>query len=95
MIFQLKRWNNLREKINSQVMIPQQISLESTDEVNLYQLSWFICHIGNTPNSGHYICYLPDHQENSFTVLNDERISTEKMSVKIEKEVYMISYTKL
>ena len=94
-IFQLKRWNNLREKINSEVMIPQQISLESTDEVNLYQLSWFICHIGNTPNSGHYICYLPDHQENSFTVLNDERISTEKMSAKIEKEVYMISYTKL
>ena len=95
-IFQLKRFDRLQQKIHTPVMIPQQIELETIDEVHKYQVSWFITHIGPNLNSGHYVCYLAEDEEDFFTKIDDETItSSVELSQDILRGVYVISYRRV
>ena len=75
-------------KNDDQILFENKLSIEGVD----YKLSWVICHQGNETNSGHYVCYLPKEEENSFIELDDDKITSTKMTEKMLKEVYILGY---
>ena len=100
-IFQLVRFkaeetipgNNVRTitKNTNPIMFQEQMKIKDVD----YRLAWLICHEGQDTKSGHYICYLPMIEENSFLKMNDNKITTVQLSEKLMQEVYLLGYEPL
>ena len=42
---------------------------------NKFELSGVICHYGNCPSGGHYVCYLHDRLNNDWYQCDDENIT--------------------
>ena len=80
--FHLKRFRNDRSKITREVTIPlKELLMEDTVSMQSYSLSGFICHIGRSIRSGHYISY-------NKVMGKWYRYSDERVDGVSEKEVY-------
>ena len=75
-------------KNDDEILFENKLSIEGVD----YKLSWVICHKGNETKSGHYVCYLPNEEENSFTEIDDDTIRYPKLTDKMLKEAYVFGY---
>ena len=76
--------DSVKVQRNSDNTIPIEYNrLDMYNNFHDYRLAWLICHEGQHTKSGHYICYLPMIEENSFLKMNNNKITTVQLSEKL------------
>lgn len=85
-----------REKIEMEISISKEITFGNQS----YCLQAFICHIGSSIHSGHYIAYVNSRGE-QWEKCNDTQIEIQKESLEevlanqsVKKEVYLLFYVR-
>jgi ubiquitin C-terminal hydrolase len=92
LIFHLKRFNNLRQKINTPVQIPHQLTINTTDENSSnknYRLKALVIHQGGTAG-GHY--YAKINRGGSWYIANDSAIQPINETQVNDTDAYLLFY---
>ena len=97
LIIQLSRFEyekKLRRSVkkHDSIMIPDKIDLPCG---TTYSLLSIINHIGETPNSGHYTCLLPEASEDFIEVDDMQVRRPVKQTKQITRTAYILSYSKI
>jgi len=62
-----------------------------TDGPPRYNLAAFISHMGNVPQSGHYVCHIKDVANNRWVIYNDNKVAVSEKPPKEFGYIYLYS----